>query len=184
MKLHLGCGERDIKDWINVDLSNYSHVHYRSPVENLSMFEDETAEIIYSSHTLEYFDRQQVKEVLLEWRRVLKTGGILRLAVPDFQSLIKVYEQTGEIDKILGPLYGKMVIPISDEKCDTIYHKTAYDYPSLKKLLLSTGFKSIRRYNWRNTEHSSYDDHSQAYYPHMEKEKGLLVSLNVEAIKC
>ena len=31
--------------------------------------------------------------------------------------------------------------------------------------------------------HIDYDDYSQAYYPHMDKDNGILISLNVEAIK-
>ena len=36
---------------------------------------------------------------------------------------------------------------------------------------------------WRETEHSQFDDHSQAYVPHMDKENGVLISLNVECNK-
>jgi hypothetical protein len=28
-----------------------------------------------------------------------------------------------------------------------------------------------------------FDDHSQAYLPHMDKENGTLISLNIEAVK-
>jgi len=45
------------------------------------------------------------------------------------------------------------------------------------------GFRHIRRYDWRATDHAWLDDFSQAYLPHLDKERGTLVSLNVEAIK-
>jgi hypothetical protein len=64
-----------------------------------------------------------------------------------------------------------------------IYHKAAYDFDSLKKLLEENGFTDVRRYDWRQTIHKDYDDFSQAYFPHMDKEHGLLISLNVEAVK-
>jgi len=41
----------------------------------------------------------------------------------------------------------------------------------------------VRRYDWRQTLHKDHDDHSQAYIPHMDKENGRLISLNVEAEK-
>ena len=53
----------------------------------------------------------------------------------------------------------------------------------LKTLLLECGFSKVNFYNWKNTEHSNFDDHSQAYIPHMDKENGTLISLNVEATK-
>ena len=66
---------------------------------------------------------------------------------------------------------------------DHIYHKTTYDFSSLEKLLVNLGFNNIRNYDWEETEHSQFDDHSQAYLPHMDKQSGTLISLNVECIK-
>jgi len=88
--------------------------------------------------------------------------------------------QQGEIklEQILGPLYGKM--KMGDQ---TIYHKIVYDYASLSKLLTECGFRDVFEYEWRETDHADHDDHSQAYIPHMDKDNGVLISLNVEAKK-
>jgi len=83
-----------------------------------------------------------------------------------------------KLNQILGPLYGKMTMRNS-----TIFHKTAYDFDSLAHVLKLCGFVDIKKYDWRRTEHAKFDDHSQAYIPHMEKESGTLISLNVEAKK-
>ena len=64
-----------------------------------------------------------------------------------------------------------------------IYHKTTYDFHSLKMLLEKLGMKNIKRYDWRDVDHSIFDDHSQAYIPHMDKDNGTLISLNVECMK-
>jgi hypothetical protein len=45
------------------------------------------------------------------------------------------------------------------------------------------GFKNVKRYDWKKTEHFYVDDYSQAYLPHMDKLNGKLMSLNVEATK-
>ena len=182
MKLHLGCWYRNIPGFINIDLCDMPHIHYKSSVDNLPMIEDNSVHLIYSSHNFEYFDKVQAPQVLQEWNRVLKSGGLLRLAVPDFDKLIEVYNQSNDINKILGPLYGRMEIDTKDGKT-TLYHKTVYNFDSLKLLLENNGFKDIKKYNWQNTIHKDYDDHSQAYYPHMDKENGILISLNVEATK-
>ena len=47
-------------------------------------------------------------------------------------------------------------------------------------MLEQVGFTDVKRYDWRATEHAEIDDYSQAYHPHMDKENGVLVSLNVE----
>ena len=44
-------------------------------------------------------------------------------------------------------------------------------------------FSNIKLWDWRTTEHSQFDDYSQAYIPHMDKENGTLISLNVECKK-
>jgi predicted SAM-dependent methyltransferase len=182
MKLHLGCWHRYIPGFIHIDLCDLSHIDYKSSIDDLSMFEDNSISLIYSSHSFEYFNKRDASNVLKEWRRVLKKGGMLRISVPDFDSLLKVYEKTKDINKILGPLFGMMEIETSQGK-KILYHKTTYNFKSLSQLLKSNDFNQVKRYNWENTIHKDYDDHSQAYFPHMDKENGILVSLNIEAIK-
>lgn len=182
MKLNLGCWHRHIPGWVHVDLCDMPHIDYKSGIDDLSMFDDATVDLIYSSHSFEYFDRQKAVDVLAEWRRVLKPGGVLRMAVPDFDALIKVYQKTGELKRVLGPLYGRMEIDTEDGP-ETLYHKTTYTFDSLSELLGENGFGDVHRYDWQDTIHKDYDDHSQAYFPHMDNENGILVSLNVEATK-
>lgn len=179
MKINMGCGWRNFgKDWIHIDGGDYNHLDYNS-ITNLSQFNDNSIDLIYASHLIEYFDREEIKSILQEWKRVLKKGGILRVAVPNFEILSKLYfEKKVKLEQIIGPLYGKM--NMSDVN---IYHKTTYDFESLRNLLESCDFKNVVLYNWRDTEHSIFDDHSQAYIPHMDKENGILISLNMECQK-
>ena len=83
---------------------------------------------------------------------------------------------------ILGPLYGKWNC-VNENNISHIYHKTVFDYKSLEIILIANNFKEIKRYDWRNTIHADFDDYSQAYIPHMDKEGGKLMSLNIEATK-
>ncbi len=185
VQLHLGCGEKDLPGFTNIDLDSHPHIDHQHDIRDLSMFDDNAADLIYCSHSLEYFDRIEVKSVLKEWHRVLKEGGVLRLAVPDFEAMVRVYLKYSDLDHqgILGPLYGRWPYKAPGDKVDTFYHKTTYDFSSLKKVLKEAGFRSIERYDWQDTIHKDYDDYSQAYIPHMDKENGILISLNVEATK-
>lgn len=182
MKLHLGCWHRYIPGFVHVDLCDLPHIDYKSSIERLDFIKSNTADLIYCSHAFEYLDRDQAVVALTEWHRVLKPGGILRLSVPNFESLINIYQKTGDLNKILGPLFGRMVIENSDPKV-VIYHKTVYDPTSLINLLSKSGFIDSAEWDWRVTEHSHIDDHSQAYFPHMDKANGLKVSLNIQATK-
>ena len=66
---------------------------------------------------------------------------------------------------------------------DIIFHKTCFDKESLSKILKENGFKNIREWDHKKVDHGKFDDHSQAYLPHMDKEKGILISLNLEGTK-
>lgn len=181
MKLHLGCGKRYLEGYIHVDIAEFEHIDYQFPVDDLSTFESDTVEEIYASHVIEYFDRNNVINVLKEWKRVLSPGGILRLAVPNFPKLVDVYQSSKELSSILGPLYGKWDIGNQE----FIYHKTVYDENSLNKVLEQVGFKNIKSWDWQEffKGHNDFDDHSQAYYPHMQKDSGIHVSLNLQCEK-
>lgn len=178
IKINLGCGWRDFgPDWIHIDGGDYPHLDSKD-IFNLP-YEDNSIDLIYASHVLEYFNREEAKEVLTKWYSKLKPGGVIRLAVPDFEVLAQLYiGKKLPLQRILGPLYGQM--SMGEE---TIYHKTTYDYLNLESLLLNVKFTNVKKYNWQDTEHAEFDDHSQAYIPHMDKENGVLISLNVEAIK-
>jgi predicted SAM-dependent methyltransferase len=178
-KLHIGCGPRYFgSDWVHIDGGNYEFLDFFD-IKNLSQFDSCSIDLIYASHVIEYFDRSEIVSIMKEWYRVLKINGVIRLAVPDFSTICSLYCGGGYgLDSFLGPLYGRMNM---GEKI--IYHKTVYDFNSLNTILLNCGFKNVHRYNWRETEHSNIDDCSQAYLPHMDKENGVLISLNVEANK-
>ena len=181
MKLHLGCGKRYLDGYIHVDIADFEHIDYKIPVDDLSIFKSGEVDEIYASHVLEYFDRSYVITVLKEWKRVLKPGGILRLAVPNFLKLVEVYKSSKDLSSIIGPLYGKW--DIGDQ--EFIYHKTVYDEDSLNILLKEVGFKNIKIWDWKDffKDYKDFDDHSQAYYPHMQKNFGIHISLNLQCEK-
>ena len=179
IKLNVGCGWRNFgKEWIHIDDGDYQHLDIKSDVKKINL-PDNYADLLYASHVIAYFNSEEIKEVLTEWKRILKPNGTLRIATPNFESMSFLYNK-GKIglDKIVGPLYGKMNMGESK-----IYHKMTYDFDSLSNLVKELGFVNFRTYDWKETCHSQYDDHSQAYIPHMDKENGTLISLNVECEK-
>lgn len=175
-KLHLGCGKVFIPGFIHIDLLDYDHIDYKHSIDELPMFEDNSVDLIYACHVLEHFKRNEIETVLSEWFRVLKPGGTLRVSVPGFEELVAIYEKYKDLNLILGPLVGGQTYVYN-------FHYMVFDFAKLSQLLKGVGFESIERYDWRKTGHANIDDYSQAYVPHMDKEKGMPVSLNIEAIK-
>lgn len=179
IKLNIGCGRRNFgEEWDHIDGSDYPHIKSHDIV-NLP-YDENSVDLIYASHVFEYFDRDEANDVLKNWKKVLKSGGTLRLAVPDFEACAKLYVNNEyPLSNFLGPFFGKW--KMTEDK--TIYHKTVYDYSDLKKVLENNGFDNIKKWNWKDVEHGKYDDYSQAYLPHMDKINGTLISLNIECKK-
>jgi len=176
MKLHLGCGKHNIPGFVHVDAVDFPHIDHVAQIDNLTFLPDNSVELIYNCHVLEHFKRKDVGRVLREWHRVLQPGGVLRTSVPDFAKLVEVYQRYGELEMVVGGLFGRQ---------DYLYniHYNVFDYAQLEKELLGAGFTEVKRYDWRQTEHADIDDYSQAYIPHMDKENGILISLNVQCEK-
>jgi len=175
MKLHLGCGSKILPGYINIDGRPLSGVDSVQCIDSL-FYDNDSVDLIYCCHAFEHFLRKDTERVLKEWCRVLKPSGILRLSVPDFEACVKHYNQHHNLDILKGLLYG-------GQTYDYNFHYNIWDFNSLKDILLKCGYKDIKRYDWRLTDHNHIDDYSQSYLPHMQKETGMLMSLNVEAVK-
>ena len=111
MKLHLGCGKRFIPGFIHIDAVDYPHVDHVSSIDHLSFIQDGTVDLIYNCHVLEHFKRREVDRVLQEWRRVLKPGGVLLVAVPHISMFDPNYHEiwrfTPEgLANLLGRVFG------------------------------------------------------------------------------
>jgi predicted SAM-dependent methyltransferase len=89
--VNLGCGQRYHPDWTNIDfVSSGAGVI----AHNLSMgvpFPNTSCDVVYHSHLLEHFPKNSAESFLRECHRVLVPGGIIRIAVPDLESIAKSY---------------------------------------------------------------------------------------------
>jgi predicted SAM-dependent methyltransferase len=89
--LNLGCGRRFHPDWVNVDIMPQGPSVVRADVSDGIPFADDHFDAVYHSHMIEHIRVQDVQRFLVECRRVLKPGGILRIATPDLERLCAAY---------------------------------------------------------------------------------------------
>lgn len=144
-------------------------------VNELNVFPDKSADLIYASHVLEHISFREVPKVLKEWRRVLKAGGVLRISVPDFDRIIDVYSHEGNvIQAIVGVLMG------AQEEAYN-FHKAVFNNRYLTELLLSVGFREVREWEPGNVELHSFEDWASRSIEINGKEYP--ISLNLEALK-
>src|SRR5260370_30211578 len=57
---------------------------------------------LYSSHMIEHLDRAGARAFLAEAKRVLRPGGVLRLAAPDLARLVRGYVASGDADDFVA----------------------------------------------------------------------------------
>jgi predicted SAM-dependent methyltransferase len=173
--LHLGCGKIRLPGYVNVDIQAGLAVDRVADLRALP-WQDASVDMIYSCAAIEHFGRREWVGVLKEWARVLKPGGLLRISTADFEAAVSRYKDAANLEELLGLLIG-------GQKDDYDWHGMIFDFATLKAGLEQAGFGDVRRYDWRKTELGKLgiDDYSQAYLPHMDKENGRLMMLNVEA---
>lgn len=175
-KLHLGSGENHIDGYINVDIRYLKGVDVVEDIRYLRSFKEDSIDVIYACAVLEHVIRWEYCNVLQRWYDILKPNGILRISVPNFEAIVEHYIEHKDLNLMIGMLYG-------GQDYEQNFHHMCWDFKTLSQDLKRVGFKSIARYDWRKTDHSDMDDYSQSYLPHMEKNTGKLMHLNIEAIK-
>jgi predicted SAM-dependent methyltransferase len=168
MKVHLGCGYRRLEGYVHVDSRAEVNPDYVADVGHLP-FEDGSVSLLYACHVLEHVRRRAVEGVIEEWHRVLlKPGGVLRIAVPNFRVVAERYVGGVHLERLWGLLHGR-------QDYEENLHYCTYDYETLAKLLGQRGFFKIHIWDPKQVFPLGYDDYSMAELD------GLHVSLNVEA---
>ena len=137
IRLNLGCGERLLPGYVNWDRKTGQEA-YPLPLPAGSVDE------VRASHILEHFPQGQTADVLREWVRVLKPGGVLRIAVPDFDWIVNEYQasksqENGSHYPLMGFLFGGQVD-------DDDYHFNCFDYGGLALAFETFGLTDIGRW--------------------------------------
>jgi len=105
-----------------------------------------SVEVLYSSHMLEHLDPAEATLFLKEARRVLRPGGIIRLAVPDLRQQAQEYLASGDANAFLAGTYLAEPRPRTIGQrlrilfVGTRHHQWMYDGASLRGLLQANGF--------------------------------------------
>jgi predicted SAM-dependent methyltransferase len=144
LRLNLGSGTTPIPGFVNVDaLEEAPGVDVIADIGERLPFDDGAAEQVYASHLLEHFATDRVPELLAEWRRVLRPGGVLLIAVPDLDAIASILISregwfTPPNAPWIGAIYG-------GQKDEYDFHKTGFTGPWLAHLMREAGFGEIER---------------------------------------
>jgi predicted SAM-dependent methyltransferase len=109
-----------------------------------------SVEVVYSSHMIEHLDRREVKSFLGEVRRILAPGGVVRIAAPDLELLVRNYEVLGDADEFISRTHMCQERPRSITSRFKMaflgprHHLWMYDGRSLMRLLSEAGFADVQ----------------------------------------
>jgi len=151
-RLNWGCGEHPEPGWLNSDVKDVPGIDIVADVRTGLPLADDSIDYITSIHALPELPYQDLVPALAELRRVLKPGGVLRLALPDLERGIAAYQQ-GDKDYFHVP----------DEDARSIgakfvtqmiwygYSRSLFVHDFIEELLQRAGFARIDRCEYRQT---------------------------------
>lgn len=131
VKLNIGAGDIPIEGYTPVDAKLG---HDASRLE----YDDCVADEVYASHVLEHVKHDDVRATVAEWYRVLKPGGRMRIAVPDFAKIAAAYLNGAEIPTAL--------LVCGGQQDGDDFHKTLFDEAHLTDLMQSVGLVDIKTF--------------------------------------
>ena len=106
-------------------------------------YPDASLEAAFGCHVLEHLTPGEAETALRELHRVLRPGGVVRIAVPDLDRVIADYDP-GRPDAFLeGMLQGR------ERSTSRHRHWWLYNERSLRELLERTGFSDVQRRGYR-----------------------------------
>lgn len=152
IRLNLGCGDKILEGYVNVDVAPSRAGKVPDVLCDLrdlgSSFAPDSADEILSVHVIEHFWRWEVEDLLRGWVRVLKPGGRLILECPNLisacQSLLTAPEEATQADArgrmSMWVFYGDPAW-----RDPLMCHRWGYTPASLISLLEEIGLENVRQ---------------------------------------
>jgi len=135
--LDIGCGgvyrEDPDGEVTRVDIREECQPDFRCDIRQLP-FDNGSFDIIFSSHVLEHFDREEHIQLLKEWLRVLKPEGEVRIVVPSIEWAAKKLVEGIVDNDVMNVLYGAQSNPYD-------FHKTGFTPLTLSALVRNLNCK-------------------------------------------
>jgi hypothetical protein len=143
MKLHLGCGQRYLEGYLNVDFPLSAHTAQTESVADLHAdittlrYPAASVDEVRLHHVFEHFPRPIACGLLACWYSWLKPYGVLHIEVPDFTRTARImlspFSSFNQCAVAERHLFGSHEAPWA-------VHYEGYTPDLLKKMLASFGF--------------------------------------------
>jgi predicted SAM-dependent methyltransferase len=153
-KLHVGCGQIKLAGWINLDIEKENGIAdiAWNASQGFPFLENNSCSVIYNEHFLEHLAIEQATIFLSDCYRILKSGGVLRIAMPSLEYVVKKYhsEDWQNQDWLTWKEY--RFIQTRAEMINIAFrwwgHQWLYDHEELYRRLREAGFEKIKNVEW------------------------------------
>jgi len=156
MKLHLGCGQRYFKGYVNIDFPASEHTVMKDNAADMHTdilslnYKPESIEEVRLHHVFEHFTRPTACALLAGWNSWLKSSGILHIEVPDFQKTARV------MLSMFSSMKSKFVAErhlFGSHEASWAVHCDGYTPKTLKFFIEQFGFKTLKiiKNSWLGT---------------------------------
>lgn len=155
-KLHIGCGGNLLKGWLNTDLFPENEEAAILDASKSFPLADNSFLYVYSEHVFEHIDLNGQLNYLKESYRILKPGGKIRIATPDFDRIISLTHTENPVrneyldwnfDHFLPNLPQQLkenaAVYVINNYFKAWGHQLIHNRASLEQLLKYSGFKKI-----------------------------------------
>jgi predicted SAM-dependent methyltransferase len=96
--LHIGAERFSIPNWFNTDLDPVREDTYYLDATKPFPFHWDAFDFIFSEHMIEHLSFRQGIDMLRECRRVLKPGGVIRIATPNLLNILALLDESHHQD--------------------------------------------------------------------------------------
>jgi SAM-dependent methyltransferase len=151
-RLNWACGPTPAPGWINADRLRAPGIALSGDIRDGLPLDDDAVDYAVAIHGLQDLSYPEVVPALQELRRVLRSGGVLRLGLPDLDRALAAYARGDAgyfyiADAEVTTLSGKLIVQL------TWYGsvRTPFTWEFARELLLRAGFRRVTRCDYRLT---------------------------------
>jgi predicted SAM-dependent methyltransferase len=171
VRLNIG-GTTPLEGWKILNIQPGPHVDFVGDCSNLSQFADGSIREVYASHVLEHLSYvNELACTLKDIHRILETGGTLKISVPDFEVLCRMFLHPALSAQ---QRFHIMNIVFGGQQDAYDFHKVGLTREFMFSYLRQSGFSSMKKVG----EFDIFDNDCSSI-----KLGGQLISLNIEATK-
>jgi predicted SAM-dependent methyltransferase len=125
------------RDLLSHNIFLHHNLKYGVPLPDCS------ADFVFTSHSLHHLYRDQARALLADALRVLRPGGTIRVAVPNLEYIVSLY-QRGERERAL-----RFFFYDAEPRHHLSRRHYQYDFEMLEQILTAAGYRQIRRCAFR-----------------------------------